>query len=71
MDVILYSTNCPHCVVLKKGLDKNKINYRLISDEDEIIKLGISSIPTLEVDGKRMDYPEAFNFVKNFAKHGG
>lgn len=70
MDVILYSTNCPRCVVLKKGLDKNNIKYEVVSDEDEIVELGISSIPVLEVDGKRMEYPEAFNFIKNFTKQG-
>ena len=71
MKIVLYSTGCPHCTVLEKVLIKKGIKYSLVSDEDEISKCGILSIPTLEVDGKRMDYPNAFRFIKNMSKSLG
>ena len=69
--VILYtSTGCPKCNIIKKGLEKKGIDYFSIENEEEIVKRGITSIPVLEIDGKRMYYPEAFNYVKNYKKEG-
>lgn len=65
--IILYSTGCPNCIALKNELDKNKISYQIENNIDKIISLGISTVPTLEVEGHRMDKNEAVKWIKDGA----
>lgn len=65
MDVVLFSTsNCPRCKVIKAGLDKWGVDYKVIED-DEAINLGVTSFPTLEVNGNRMSHPDAYRFLQD------
>lgn len=66
MDVILYSTGCPRCVVLKKKLTSKEINYKEVNDIDYMTELGFMEVPVLEVDGKRMSFVEANDWVNGF-----
>lgn len=59
--ITLYSTGCPRCIQLEAALKTKKINYNKISNEEEILAKGFTSIPVLDVDGKIMYFPEAFN----------
>ena len=60
--IIMYGgTHCPRCAQIEGALKAKKIEYTKITDEDEIIKKGFSSIPVLDVDGKIMFFPEAYN----------
>ena len=47
MIVILYSTNCPKCKVLKQKLSEAKIDFIEFTDVEEMIKMGISHVPIL------------------------
>lgn len=62
--ITLYSTGCPRCKVLESALDAKNITYEKITDEEEIINKGYLTIPILDVDGKTMAFPEAYNYVK-------
>lgn len=62
--IILYSTGCPKCTILKRELDKYSVNYTTKSDVDEMISLGISSAPALSVDGKIMNFNDAVRWVR-------
>lgn len=62
--ITLYSTGCPRCKVLESALDAKNITYEKITDEEEIINKGYLTIPILDVDGKAMAFPEAYNYVK-------
>lgn len=62
--ITLYSTGCPRCKVLESALEAKGAIYEKISDENEIIKKGFLTVPILEVDGKAMTFPEAFNYVR-------
>lgn len=68
MTVKLYSTSCPKCKNLEKQLNKNKIEFELITNKEIMINKGFQSAPKLEVDGKIMDYPEAFRWILNGGK---
>ena len=59
--ITLYSTGCPTSIQLESALKAKNINYTKISDENEIIAKGFTSVPVLDVDGKIMMFPEAFN----------
>lgn len=61
--VILYSTGCPRCEVLVKKLKEKNIEYIENNSVDEMLTLGIQTVPVLEVDGKRMEFTTANKWV--------
>ena len=64
MRVILYSTNCPRCQVLKRKLEDKKINFELETDVDKMLDLGIEIAPALFVDGNLMDFGKAIKWIE-------
>lgn len=65
MDIVFYSTNCPKCKVLKSKLDSKGIKYEIVDDVDEMLSLGISTVPCLGVDGKIMNFKESVDWVNS------
>ena len=65
MNVILYSTNCPRCKILKSKLDDKRIIYSIVNDVDKMLSMGMVVVPVLEVDGVRMNFKEAINWINN------
>lgn len=65
MDVILFSTKCPRCIVLEKKLKEKNITYEEVNDVQVMTEKGFTTVPMLEVDGKVMDYKTAFNYVES------
>lgn len=63
MNVIMYSTNCPRCKTLGMMLDKKKIPYAVNTNISDMEKLGLASVPALEVDGELMTYEEAMRWT--------
>ena len=63
MKVILYSTGCPKCKVLKAKLDSKEISYDIISDTSAMINKGIETVPVLEVNGNVMDFKTAVDWI--------
>lgn len=63
MNVILYSTGCPKCVVLKNKLTSKGIGYKEVNDIEYMTELGFMEVPVLEVDGERMNFVEANDWV--------
>lgn len=61
--VILYSTGCPQCKVLKAKLDAKSIQYETVSDVLYMISLGITTAPQLDVNGECMDFKAAVAWV--------
>ena len=59
--VKIYTTDtCPRCKVLKVKMDAKGIPYESITDVDEIQRLGIMSLPYMQVDdGELMDFATA------------
>ena len=63
MGVILYTTNCPQCMMLEGALKNKKVPFQTVYGEEEIIKRGYRSAPILEHDGKTMSFAEAVRWV--------
>lgn len=61
--IIMYSTGCPRCNVLKKKLDARGIEYVVNNNEDDMKALGIVTVPCLEVDGILMDFKMAVDWI--------
>lgn|GEM_PF-1266545 len=62
--VILYSTGCPKCRILKMMLDNNNIKYIENNNKTEMIEKGLSSVPALEVDGELFNYEDAVKIIR-------
>ena len=52
MEIILYSTGCPKCQVLKKKLDGKNIKYVLCDDQNIMKAENIDKVPVLKVNGE-------------------
>lgn len=61
-EIILYTTHCPKCEVLKKKMDIKNIDYSVITNTDIILTKG-SSVPMLEIDGKVLNFVEANTWI--------
>ena len=61
--VVLYSTGCPQCNVLKQKLDAKNVDYVLENDVDKMLEKGFTSAPILEVDGEIMNTQQAFKWL--------
>ena len=62
-DVILYSTGCPRCNVLKQKMDSKGIDYTESNDIDKMLSMGITQVPVLVVGGERMEFTEANSWI--------
>lgn len=62
-DVILYSTGCPRCSVLKRKLDEKGIAYTENNNVDEMLAMGIMEAPMLGVDGEVLNFSKAIGWV--------
>lgn len=56
--------SCGMCSALKRELDTRNIPYELCQDVQEIKQQGITSLPTLQVNEKRLNFKEALNYLK-------
>lgn len=63
--IILFSTGCPRCKVLKSKLDEKGITYSVVDNVDKMLSMGMTTIPVLDVDGVRMNFKEAINWVNS------
>lgn len=66
MDVVLYSTGCPKCTVLKQKLDNKSVSYTENTSVDKMLSLGITQVPVLSVDGELLAFPQANEWVNQF-----
>lgn len=64
-NLILYTTGCPKCEVLKKKLKAKNIEYIENNNVEDMESLGIDQIPVLSVDGNLMSFAEANNWINN------
>lgn len=67
MNIVLYTIDCPNCLILEKKLKAKNINVIRVSDKDAIIAKGFgeSSFPILEVNGVVMNYKTAIQWINN------
>lgn len=62
--LVLYTMpRCPKCTVLKKLLDKAKIDYELFDDAEAMAAMGMTSAPMLRVNETLIGYFDAIKWV--------
>lgn len=66
--VILYSTGCPMCDVLKTKMDEAGIAYQECNSLEDMEKLNITAVPVVDNGEELLSFREAIEWVK--AKEG-
>lgn len=62
-DIILYSTGCPKCEVLKKKLAEKNIRYTEDNDVNKMTDLGITQVPVLQTEDALLDFQNAVKWI--------
>ena len=65
MNVVLYSTGCPQCMVLEKKLEMKGIPFTKSDDFTKVIEAGYKTAPVLEVEGDLMTFGEANKWIND------
>lgn len=63
MNIVLYSTGCPRCKVLKQKLSIKGVKYSEVNDRSVMLNMGLDEVPVLEVDGNKMGFLEANSWI--------
>lgn len=63
--IVFYSTHCPKCSILEKKLKQANIEYTENNDVNAMLAKGMTSAPSLEVDGKLMGFAESVEWIKS------
>lgn len=61
----LYTNHCRKCEILTAKLKEKNVTFEVVDDEEALVKLGFDFMPVLEVDGDRLDYLTAINYVNS------
>ena len=64
MKVVLYTTNCPVCKMLKSKLDQAGIAYETETDTEKMFALGFHSAPILQVEEQMLTSAEAIKWIE-------
>ena len=59
----LFSTGCPKCTILKKKLSQKGIEYTEVNDIQQMLDMGLQSVPWFEVDGQMMNFEQANKWI--------
>lgn len=63
--IILYSNGCPKCKVLKAKLEAKNITFTESDNLEELVSMGIQSLPVLNVDGMFLNFVQANDWVNS------
>ena len=64
MRIILYTTHCPKCNVLKSKLEEKNIRYEECSDTTVMLGFGIKTVPMLDIgEDLLLDFKAAVDWV--------
>lgn len=62
-EIILFSSGCPKCKVLKQKLDSKNIEYEISEDFDELVQHNLQTVPVLKVNGEYYQFSEAVKLI--------
>lgn len=63
--IVLYSTGCPKCEILKEKLKNKKIAFTECNNINEMGKLGITTVPVLKINNEYLDFKTANDYINN------
>lgn len=69
--VTLYTTGCPKCKVLKQKLMDKNVHFIENTNVDEMVALGIQTVPALKVGDKILSFGGAVLWVNALDEERG
>lgn len=63
--VLLYTTGCPKCEIIKKKLMVKNIDFEEVNDRDEMVEMGITQVPMIKIDDKLLDFVKANDWINS------
>lgn len=66
--IVLYSTNCPKCKVLKAKMNEIGIEFTENNSVEDMLTLGIRQVPVLSYNGDLMNFNQAIQWIQNYTK---
>lgn len=66
--IILYHINSHQCKTVKQKLIEKKLQYKEITDVDEILKSHIFQVPTLVVEEQEYGFIQALKWLNKVGK---
>lgn len=64
--VVLYTIGCPKCKILEKKLEAKNIKYEIFTNEEEMLRQGITHLPMLKLDDELLDFGKAVKWINNY-----
>lgn len=61
--IVLHTTGCPRCSILKKKLDAKGISYEVNESTERMEQFGISHVPVLQIGEELLDFSKANEWV--------
>lgn len=61
--IVLFSTGCPKCSILKKKLEQKGIVYQENNSVEEMLGLGITQVPVLKIRSRLLEFADANDWV--------
>lgn len=61
----LYTNHCPKCEILTTKLKDKNVSFSIEDNEEFLISSGFDYLPILEVDGEKLNYMNAINYVNS------
>jgi hypothetical protein len=65
-EIVLYTTHCPKCEVLKAKLTQKGVKFSEVDNVDEMIALGFEAAPVLGVHGEFLQFADAVKWVNGY-----
>ena len=66
MKIVLYTIDCPACLVLEKKLIQANLEFDVVRDEQILKEKGLVHFPILEIDGLPYSLKEANDWLKEY-----
>jgi len=61
--MVVYSNNCPKCLIVQKKLEDKGFEYEKTSDFQELIERGFKTLPMAKVDGELLNFAQIINWI--------
>lgn len=63
--IILYTTGCPKCRVLRQKLENAGIEFVMNTDVEEMQALGFTTVPMLKIGDNILNFAEAVKWISS------
>jgi glutaredoxin-related protein len=64
MVMVLYSNNCPRCIILERELERLGLDYEKCNNFTKVMMMGFRCAPVLKIqDGVMLNFDESLRYL--------